>query len=144
MSRWVILEDGKFNIIWDSITNMFYLISLILIPLVIWTDVNLLKDVQIIELLIDIYLAADIVVNFFTSYTNDVQRVTDLKTIAYHYLTTNFAFDILGTLPGLVTGELIWQVYYFKLLRFFQTNRLFRQVRFVLDKIDYIFSSINK
>ena len=144
ISKWVILEDGRFNIVWDSITNVFYLISLILIPLVIWTDVALLSNVQIIEILIDVYLAADIIVNFFTSYTTDVERVTDLKVISYHYLTTGFIFDLFGTLPGLVTAEFVWQVYYFKLLRYFQIKRPFRQIKSVLEKMDYIFSSFNK
>jgi hypothetical protein len=144
ISKWVILEDGKFNIVWDSITSAFYMISLILIPFVISTDVTVLDNIQIVELLIDIYLAIDIFVNFFTSYTSDVERVTDLKAISYHYLTTGFIFDLFGTLPGLVTAEFVWQVYYFKLLRYAQIKRPFRQIRFILEKIDYIFSSINK
>lgn len=83
-------------------------------------------------------------INFFTSYTNDIERVTDLKTISIHYLTGRFTLDLLGTLPGILTAELVWQVYYFKLLRYSQLDRFFRQIRFILEKIGRRFSTVNK
>ena len=60
ISKWVILEDGKFNIVWDSITNTFYVISMILIPIVLASNMILLSKVELFELVIDAWLLADI------------------------------------------------------------------------------------
>jgi hypothetical protein len=35
ISKWVILKDGRFNIIWDSISHIIYCLSFILIPIVL-------------------------------------------------------------------------------------------------------------
>lgn len=60
ISKWVILEDGKFNIVWDSVSNITYIISFYLIPLVISTDLDLLEQIWWFELILDFILAFDI------------------------------------------------------------------------------------
>jgi hypothetical protein len=60
ISKWVILEDGKFNIVWDSISNITFCFSFILMPLVIMSNIHLLDSVRIPELIIDVILAIDI------------------------------------------------------------------------------------
>lgn len=140
----MILEAGKFNIFWDTMTNAFYVMSFILIPLVISSNIELIHTLQPLELIIDIWLIADVAVNFFTSYTTDVKPVTDLKTISLHYLTRNFIFDFLGTVPGLVTIESVEQVYYFKILRFVEIDKFFKQLRFILEKLGRILTFLDK
>jgi len=140
----VVLEDGKFNIVWDSITNIFYIISFVLIPLVIASALRLHDKIWFIELIIDSWLFADIIMNFFTSYTTDIRPVTKLKTIMIHYLSTYFIIDVISTIPGLVTIEKIKHLYYFKLLRYLQIRKFFNQLRFVLEKLGKVLSFMNK
>jgi len=144
ISKWVILEDGKFNVVWDSVSNLTYIMSFILIPLVIATSLNLHDDIRFLEFVIDIILAIDIVFNFFTTYHSDVKKVTDLEKISYHYLTNLFVFDFIAVVPGLVTIELFKHMYYLKLLRYLRLSKLFEQIRFVLEKLDNLLIFVNK
>lgn len=73
-----------------------------------------------------------------------MNSVTDLKKISYHYLTKQFAFDFIGIVPGLVTGEMFKQMYYLKLFRYVNINKLFEQIKFVLEKIHGVLSFFNK
>lgn len=145
ISKWVILEDGKFNIVWDSISNITYIISFMVIPLVICSNLELLDSLWIFELILDIILAIDIGCNFFTSYTTDVKHVTDLKKIFYHYLLGDFIFDFIGIIPGLVTAELVLrELYYLKLFRFKRVDKFFTQIKFILQKLDKFLTFLNK
>lgn len=105
---------------------------------------HLLESVILVELVIDIILAIDIVMNFFTSYTKDVTPVTDLKKISFNYLTTNFIFDFLGIVPGLVTLNSIKLLYPLKLLRFIELHKFFDQIRYILEKLGKVLTFINK
>jgi hypothetical protein len=60
ISKCVILKDGKFNIIWDSISHITYCFSFILIPIVISSNIQFLETVRIPEIIIDFILAIDI------------------------------------------------------------------------------------
>ena len=69
-----------------------------------------------IERIIDIFYCIDIVMSFF-KWTR-VNR--DLKSIALNYLEPsipeNFVMDMIGTIPGLVTGE-SFKYYWLKFFR---------------------------
>jgi hypothetical protein len=73
-----------------------------------------------------------------------VTTVTDLKKISYHYLTTNFIFDFIGIVPGLVTLEMVKPLYYLKLLRYIEINKFFEQIKYVLLKLSKVLTFLNK
>ena len=52
-----------------------------------------------------------------------------LKSISINYLSNKFIIDLLGIVPGLITGELFPNIYFLKILRYFHIGRFF-------DKID--------
>jgi hypothetical protein len=113
-------------------------VSYILVPWVLGSNMEMFHYVRWLEFTIDIFFLTDVVINFFTAYKSDIKMVTDLKKISYHYLTTYFIIDFLASFPGFITGEMFKQIYFLKLLRYFNINRFFRQVRFVLEKIKKI------
>ena len=134
--EWYILDPtGTFNIIWDSIVSLMYVISFFLMPLVLASELKLFDDVRWYEFVLDFVFIADLVLNFFTAYYDDVKLVVKWKRIARHYLMTHFIFDFIANIPGFLTGEMFKHLYYLKLLRYFQLNRFFAQVKFVLEKI---------
>lgn len=54
--------------------------------------------------------------------------VRNLKKIALNYVKGYFIIELLSFLPSLVTGEQVEWVYYFKVLRFFHVERMFKQL----------------
>ena len=77
----------------------------------------------------------DMILRFFTAYENDFECVTNLKTIAIHYLSNRFVFDLIGTVPCLVTLEFVPALYYLKIWRYFQIERFFEQIKNVQKKV---------
>ena len=43
--------------------------------------------------------------SFFTGFRTDGNIVLKHKSIIYRYLKTDFVFDVVATIPGLVTAE---------------------------------------
>jgi hypothetical protein len=118
-------------------------VSYILVPWVLGSNLEMFHYVRWFEFTIDIFFLADVVINFFTAYKSDIRMVTDLKKISYHYLTRYFIIDFLASFPGFVTVEMFKQIYFLKLLRYFNLNRFFRQVRFVLEKLKKIMPTLD-
>jgi hypothetical protein len=56
---------------------------------------------------------------FFTGIIVDDKVINDHKVIAKKYLFGYFLIDILSCVPGIITGEEIQRIYYFKVLRYF-------------------------
>lgn len=54
----------------------------------------------------------------------------NLKLITVEYIRTNFIFDFLACVPGLLTGEKVLWLYFFKILRI---NRLSRIITFLTE-----------
>lgn len=48
----------------------------------------------------------------------------NLKLITVEYLRTNFIFDFLACVPGLITGENVLWLYPFKVLRIIRLSRI--------------------
>lgn len=59
------------------------------------------KSLRNIEIVIDILIFIDILMNFFKK----TRAHKELKTIGLNYLTGYFIFDIIATLPGLMTNQ---------------------------------------
>ena len=57
------------------------------------------NQIYSVEVFIDLVMAIDMILRFFTAFENDFEYVTDLKIIAIHYLSNRFIFDLIGTVP---------------------------------------------
>ena len=77
-----------------------------------------LSKLRWLELALDIVIIINIVSIFFTAQFNDEDIINNFKKIAKSYLKGYFVLDLLSCLPGFVTTETLWWVYYFKLLRY--------------------------
>ena len=92
-----------------------------------------MKTIRWAEFVIDIFLAVDMILNFFTADIIDVDYEKSLSKIAITYLKSYFITDCISCLPGLIIAENIegihdkrrW-VYYFKVVRYLQISRLFK------------------
>ena len=62
-----------------------------------------------------------------------------LHIVALKYLCSNFIFDALSTFPGLFTAEEVKNLYYFKIIRYFQIKRLFKFIDDLLKRIQKLF-----
>jgi hypothetical protein len=137
ISKWIVLPHNMFNIVFDSVVSVFYLMSLVLTPLILSSSFRLCDlKTRIIDFLIDIVLTADILVNFFTAYEVDGELITNQSQIMKNYFGSFFIIDVLGTLPSLLTAELFSEVYYFKILRYWRVRMIFVHLRFVISKLE--------
>jgi hypothetical protein len=132
--KWIIYPDGNFNIVWDSIVNTFNLISFILIPLVLASKLQMFNDVRWLEFVLDFVFIVDMFFNFFTAYTTDIKIVTNRKKIALHYLTTFFIVDLIGSVPGFLTGESFKELYILKIARFVNLQRFLVHSNYLLSR----------
>ena len=57
------------------------------------------------ELIIDIFLAIDIILNFITSFMKDGDWVKEIIELVKNYAKGSMVFDILATVPTLVSNQ---------------------------------------
>jgi len=85
---------------------------------VLMLGLNFSFENKVLDEVVDIIFILDIFVSFFTLYIEDVEIVTNYKKVIFHYIFQGpFIFDLIATIPTLVTYQLK-QVYWFKLIRF--------------------------
>lgn len=83
---------------------------------------------------VDIIFLISIGLKFITAYQKDVEWVTDLKLIILNNLRQKFAFDLIATLPGLITAQ-NKQYYWFKLARFIHIRDVFSKISNLLKQM---------
>jgi len=132
-------SSSPFKLIWDLIINSIFTVSFMMIPLVLCSKMALLDDFRITEIVFDVLMFFDIIFTFFVAETHN-QR---LKDCVLNYLFGYFIFDFIATVPGLVTLELVKEIYFLKVLRFLQLGRFFRQVHFILNYVARLFAFIS-
>ena len=95
---WIILPDNPYKKIWDLVIATLILYSAIITPYEIaFSDSN---KSSWFEILIDIFLAMDIVLTFFSAYTDEEENlVKNHKKIIKKYLKSWFVIDIISVLP---------------------------------------------
>ena len=95
---WIILPDNPYKKIWDLLIAILILYSAIITPYEIaFSDSN---KSSWFEILIDIFLAIDIVLTFFSAYTDEEENlVKNHKKIIKKYLKSWFVIDIISVLP---------------------------------------------
>jgi len=95
---WIILPDNPYKKMWDLLIAILILYSAIITPYEIaFSDSN---KSNWFEIFIDILLAIDIVLTFFSAYTDDEENlVKNHKKIIKKYLQSWFIIDIISVLP---------------------------------------------
>ena len=95
---WIILPDNPYKKMWDLLIAFLILYSAIITPYEIaFSDSS---KVSWFEILIDIFLGIDIVLTFFSAYTDDEENlVKNHKKIIKKYLKSWFIVDIISVLP---------------------------------------------
>ena len=95
---WIILPDNPYKKIWDLLIAFLILYSAIITPYEIaFSESN---KSSWFEILIDIFLAIDIVLTFFSAYTDEEENlVKNHKKIIKKYLKSWFIIDIISVIP---------------------------------------------
>ena len=95
---WIILPDNPYKKMWDLLIAFLILYSAIITPYEIaFSDSS---KVSWFEVFIDILLGIDIVLTFFSAYTDDEENlVKNHKKIIKKYLKSWFIVDIISVLP---------------------------------------------
>ena len=94
---WIILPDNPYKKMWDLLIAFLILYSAIITPYEIAFSDN--SKVSWFEVLIDILLGIDIVLTFFSAYTDDEENlVKNHKKIIKKYLKSWFIVDIISVL----------------------------------------------
>ena len=95
---WIILPDNPYKKIWDLLIAVLILYSAIITPYEIAFSDN--NKSNWFEILIDVFLAMDIVLTFFSAYTDEEENlVKNHKKIIKKYLKSWFIIDIISVLP---------------------------------------------
>ena len=95
---WIILPDNPYKKMWDLLIAFLILYSAIITPYEIAFSDN--NKISWFEILIDILLGIDIVLTFFSAYTDDEENlVKNHKKIVKKYLKSWFIVDIISVLP---------------------------------------------
>ena len=105
--RNLIIKDpskSKIYILWELIFMVAMLIEATLVPFTACTDIeHVLKTTIRYEQFVDAVWLIQIVVSFITPYTREVEKVIKCSDIAEKYIKEKFFFDILSTLPCVLT-----------------------------------------
>lgn len=97
--RWIILQNNRWKIIWDFFITGTLLFITVTVPLrLAFTETDSISWV-VVYAIIDFCFLIDVILIFFTSFTNKGHEVVTHKQIAYNYCSTWFFFDVLSILP---------------------------------------------
>lgn len=110
-------------------------VSLFLIGITLAFSLSQLPDNRPYETIIDVIFVGDIIVKFFTAYYHDVKLVTHPLRIAKRYIISFFLFDIIATLPTMLSYQ-NESVYFLKMFRFVRLAHIISPLLQVLDIIN--------
>lgn len=100
--KWIIHQSNVRKVIWDIIIMLLLLFVSIVVPVRLAFDNDDPVEWIIIYALVDLVFFIDIIITFFTSYTDPItnMEVTDHKKIATNYVKGGWLiFDILSIIP---------------------------------------------
>lgn len=98
---WVINQDSTAKIIWDCYIMLLLILIIFIIPIRLAFDFEDSPKWLAMSYGVDANFFVDIVLWFFTSYTDKKRgvEVTNHKKIAINYIKTWFFIDVISTLP---------------------------------------------
>mmetsp|Transcript_1473 Transcript_1473/g.2589 ORF Transcript_1473/g.2589 Transcript_1473/m.2589 type:complete len:363 (-) Transcript_1473:1072-2160(-) len=94
---------------------------------------------MVFEMIVDIVMVLQILISCITSFQKDLQWVDDIKEIVLNYAKPTMIFDLISTLPSLLTNQSSESYFWFKLVRFFHVRSVYGSlsdiVSFILSKM---------
>jgi hypothetical protein len=92
-------ESSTVRLIWDVFIFLLVIASCILIPFQLsFRHVALTLGSGVVYL-IDFFFGVDILLNFFTAFRQEGEKIADARQTARHYLKTLFFIDLAANLP---------------------------------------------
>jgi Cyclic nucleotide-binding domain/Ion transport protein len=91
--------DSTWHVWWDFMVLAFVLYAAIMVPIQIGFDNFTSNDIESAETVMDCIFILDVVLNFFTTYSENGVLVKSRKKVAMHYLKTWFALDCISSFP---------------------------------------------
>ena len=123
-------SESKVYFCWELMFMSALLLEGVLVPYTACTNISeVLTATENYEIVIDSVFIINIVLSFCTPFTRDVDRVNRCGEIAEKYLKGAFFFDVLSTLPCVVTlynDDYIQYTYLTKLLRVYHFMHFLR------------------
>lgn len=98
-SRRVIDENSTFRLLWDLFIVLMVVVTCCLVPFQLAFHQVVLPLGTVVVYGIDVFFWLDILLNFFTTFRQGGEKITDARQIARHYLHGCFAIDLLAVLP---------------------------------------------
>ena len=142
--KWYLIDTEKtFCKVWNFLITILTIYTLSVSPFILtFRSVYLIcegqdclngedqynETLRNIEQGIDIFMLIEIFLNFVKK--KNIQK--DLTTIGYNYITGYFIWDLIATLPGLMTGE-IMDFYFLKLFRIMHFTKLTQPLNLFLS-----------
>jgi hypothetical protein len=137
--RYILLPDNKFKRGWNVIMILLLAYVATFVPFNICFNLDFtgeLSTMDIVDAIVDILFAVDIVINFLSTYEDPATQipVIDIKKIASNYITGWFLIDIIAVFPtqiieDIVTGDQSQNGHQIKLVRLARLPRLYRLIR---------------
>jgi hypothetical protein len=94
--------DGKFKSVWEALNMLFLIATFIYVPLRLTFNSDTYEPtpgIQVMERMMDAFFLADLILNFFTPFYNDVELIRNHCEIAKQYLKFWFWIDLISILP---------------------------------------------
>ena len=100
---YILLPNGSFRLVWDFFMAWQLSVMAFYIPYRVclhWEEHDEDSSIFIFESFVDALFAMDIILNFFTAYSDENGAlVTHPKKIAWKYIKGFFAIDLVATIP---------------------------------------------
>lgn len=116
-------EDKKYRI-WQSFITSFLVIEFGLVPLVIAFRYEWLDFLRPLAIFFDLFFLIDILITLRTALNPEIKHRYKQCLIFQDYLKSYLVFDLLATIPHLITNE-DRSVYFLKTARFARIKTLF-------------------
>lgn len=131
MNRFIIQPNNPLKYAWDLYVLALTILSAIVVPLQLAIHVPFHNSLLTYEIVVSISFGIDIVLQFFTGYTEHGHDIMDHGRIVRRYLRSWFAPDLIAALPFflLQESEFAEAIPLIRSLRIIQMQRLFKLVR---------------
>lgn len=92
-------ENSPIRVVWDVLIVTLILTTCLIVPFQLAFHQSAPKFINKLVYLLDFIFCLDIFFNFFSSYRQGGEKITDARRCASHYLKGYFSLDVIATLP---------------------------------------------
>lgn len=122
----VIMHESRYRVMWDLVIFLVVMVSSITVPLRIGFILRAWKEWLAVDIAVDLFFVADIVVHLLTTFELDGELVRGRTEIFWRYFKSWFWPDVLSVLPLELIAAGLGEYY-----PFYRVNRLLRIARLV-------------